>query len=115
MLHALDVIMEKVVRDGKVAVLVSPGFGAGWYTWARGEDSMAEKVLFDPEVVAWVEGGKEGPVPDMEAKYGMEHFYDGGAEDLVIYWVPVGAKFRIDEYDGSESLVLESNEKWVVA
>ena len=25
--------IEKVVRDGKVAVLVSPGYGAGWSTW----------------------------------------------------------------------------------
>ena len=27
--------MDKVVRDGLVAVLVSPGHGAGWYTWAH--------------------------------------------------------------------------------
>ena len=25
--------MEKIVRDGKVAVAVSYGFGAGWSTW----------------------------------------------------------------------------------
>ena len=112
-IHSFDIIMEKVVRDGKVAVLVSPGFGAGWYTWCH--DDMAEALLFDPEVVAWVENGKVGPVPDMKAKYIMYDFYDGGAGDLVVKWVPVGAKFRIDEYDGAESLVLESNEKWVVA
>ena len=112
-INALDVIMEKVVRDGKVAVLVSPGFGAGWYTWNREEN--AEAILFDPEVVAWVENGKEGPVPSMEDKYGWDYFYDGGACDLIIKWVPAGAKFRIDEYDGAESLVLESEEKWVTA
>ena len=28
--------MDKVIRDGKVAVLYSPGFGAGWSTWSRG-------------------------------------------------------------------------------
>lgn len=115
MLHALDVIMEKVVRDGKVAVLVSPGFGAGWYTWARTDDAKAECLLFDPEMVEWVLAGKNGEPPDLEAKYGLEHLYTGGAEDLVVQWVPVGAKFRIHEYDGSESLVLESDEKWVIA
>ena len=26
--------MQKVIRDGKVAVLYSPGYGAGWYTWS---------------------------------------------------------------------------------
>lgn len=25
--------MDKVIKDGKVAVLYSPGFGAGWFTW----------------------------------------------------------------------------------
>lgn len=104
---------DKVVRDGRVAVLVSPGFGAGWSTWADRE--LRERLLFDPEVVAWVEAGKEGPLPDLEAKYGDHYFYDGGAGDLMIEWVPVGVKFRIHEYDGSESLVRESEEEWVVA
>ena len=104
---------DKVVRDGRVAVLVSPGFGAGWSTWADRE--LRERLLFDPEVVAWVEAGKEGPLPDLEAKYGDHYFYDSGAGDLMIEWVPVGVKFRIHEYDGSESLVRESEEEWVVA
>jgi hypothetical protein len=112
MLHALDVLAERVIRDGRVAVLVSPGFGAGWSSWADRE--LRERVLFDPEVVAWVEGGKRGPLPDLEEKYG-DHFYDGGASDLMIEWVPVGVKFRIHEYDGSESLVRESEEEWFVA
>ena len=113
MVHSLDVLAERVVRAGRVAVLVSPGFGAGWSSWADAE--LQERLLFDPEVVAWVEGGKEGPLPNLEAKYGDAYFYDGGASDLMIEWVPVGAKFRIHEYDGSESLVRESEEEWFVA
>ena len=103
--------MEKVVRDGKVAVLVSPGFGAGWYTWNR----ERPECLYDADMVAWVEGGKEGSMPDLEAKYGWEYFYDGGASDLIIYWLAVGTQFRIDEYDGSESLVLAQEERWETA
>ena len=74
--HSLDVLAERVVRDGRVAVLVSPGFGAGWSTWADRE--LRKRLLFDPEVVAWVEGGKVGSLPDMEEKYGDDYFYDGG-------------------------------------
>ena len=107
-------MMEKVIRDGMVAVLYSPGHGAGWYSWAITQDGV-EAVLFDPEVVAWVEGGKVGPVPDMEAKYGFEHFYDGGADDLMIEWIPVGTKFRIREYDGYESAILIHEDKWITA
>lgn len=113
MLHALDVLAERVVRDGKVAVLYSPGFGAGWSTWADKE--IRERLLFDPEVVAWVEGGKSGPLPDIESKYGDEYVYDGGASELRIRWVPLGARFRIHEYDGSESVILDDEDDWVVA
>ena len=113
MLHALDVVAERVVRDGKVAVLYSPGFGAGWSTW--GEDELRDRLLFDPEVVAWVEGGKVGSLPDLEAKYGVDHFYDGGASDLMIRWVPIGSRFRVHEYDGSERVVLFEEEDWVLA
>ncbi len=111
--HSLDVLAERVVRDGKVAVLYSPGFGAGWSTW--GEDELRDRLLFDPEVVAWVEGGKVGSLPDLEAKYGVDHFYDGGASDLMIRWVPIGSRFRVHEYDGSESVVLFEEEDWVLA
>ena len=88
--------IPKVERDGKVAVIVSPGFGAGWSTWA--DDS--EAAAFDPDVVAWIEGGKVGGTEAFGEKYG----YTGGLRDVVIEWVPKGCRFEIDEYDGSESL-----------
>ena len=36
--------MEKLIVDGKVAVLVSRGFGAGWSTWM----SDYPECVFDP-------------------------------------------------------------------
>ena len=103
--------VKKVIRDGKVAVLVSPGYGAGWSTWAHGD--LAEVCLFDPLVVEWVENGKNGPVP--VAQYEEEYFYVGGADDLVVEWVPVGTAFYIHEYDGSESLRFREDMGWSVA
>jgi hypothetical protein len=41
--------------------------------------------------------------------------YDGGVEDLVVQWVPVGTAFRIHEYDGSESIEIKEEINWVVA
>ena len=103
--------MERCVRDGRVAVLVSPGFGAGWFSWHG-----IEALLFDPAVVELVESGAEASVIEQycEEVYGSDPYY-GGARDLVVQWVPVGARFRIHEYDGSESLVYESEERWFVA
>jgi hypothetical protein len=103
--------MNKVIRDGKVAVLVSPGFGAGWSTW----NTEHPECVFDPAVVEWVENGKAGPVPKLAELRGWDYMYEGGAGDLIIYWLPEGSRFRIDEYDGSESLVLESEEQWMTA
>ncbi len=103
--------IDKVIRDGKVAVLYSPDFGAGWFTW----NTEHPQCLYDPDVVAWVEQGKsDEQFPDLEDKYG-DYFYDGGRHDLVIAWVPEGTLFRIDEYDGSETLVLASDQEWQTA
>lgn len=113
MVNALDVVAERVVRDGYVAVLYSPGYGAGWSTWA--EKKLREQLMYDPVMVAWVQSGKSGPLPDLEERYGDAYFYDGGAGDLEIRWVPIGARFRIHEYDGSESVVLFEEEDWVIA
>jgi hypothetical protein len=103
--------MDKIVRDGMVAVLVSPGFGAGWYTWNK---EMPE-LLFDPTLVDLVLSGAESEELVAYADLKYPEGYTGGAGDLIVKWVPEGAQFRIDEYDGSESLVLESEEVWITA
>ena len=117
---------NKVVRDGKVAVLVSPGFGVGWSSWAP--TALKELYLFDPTVVAWVEGGKQGSVPlahfaeyaaanknpDDDAYYDTP-FNPGGADNLKIVWVPIGTMFRITEYDGFENIIYMKNMVFHVA
>ena len=103
--------VEKVYRDGKVAVLISPGFGAGWSTWAH--YPLGDQILYDPIVVAWVEGGKVGPVP--VEHYGEKYLYTGGADKLEIVWIPIGTAFKVNEYDGSESLQLKEDDLWEVA
>ena len=95
--------MSKVVRDGKVAVLVSPGYGAGWSTWNHRD------LCFCPPMVAWVEGGKVGEPPVPEDVFG------GGAEQLKIVWVDEGVQFKITEYDGAESIEFRDSGDWVTA
>lgn len=101
--------MEKVVRNGRVAVLYSPGFGAGWTTWGAPEEAM-----FHPDLVAWVEGDKKGDLGAILKRLGWD-FYAGGGDDLTIEWMPEGAVFRIDEYDGSESIVMSGDDSWITA
>lgn len=104
--------MEKVIRDGEVAVLYSPGYGAGWYSWNK--DHAA--CLFHPKVVEMVEAGRQKEITDefMEQLLGVEYFYAGGAVDLRIKWLPIGTAFTISDYDGNES-VQTSSELMIIA
>lgn len=93
--------MEKVIRDGKVAVLVSPGWGAGWYSW-----NSHEELLFHPKVVEMVEKGKAKDITEewVKEETGFADVYCGGADELQIEWLPEGTAFRIEEFDGNETL-----------
>lgn len=100
--------MDKIVRDGMVAVLVSRGYGAGWVTW----ESVSP---FSPELVEAIEAGKTGDdLVGVAAKLYPEA-YHGGAADLTVQWVPQGSLFRITEYDGAESLEVRDTMDWMVA
>lgn len=102
---------EKVVRDGKVAILVSRGHGAGWSSW----NSEHPDCITHPEIVAMVE--REAPAAEIEAKASelWPDGYWGGAEGLRIEWVAEGAQYRVDEYDGAESLDYNDAGYWSVA
>ena len=103
--------MEKVVLDGKVAVLVSHGFGAGWSTW----NYQYPEMLFDPVIVKMLDDGKSQDeiLAYCAVKYPEGYF--GGIDDLTVHWLPVGTHFRIHEYDGSESLEVKEDMHWEVA
>ncbi len=102
---------EKLIRDGKVAVLISPGFGAGWSTWGSG---LAEMLLFDREIVEAVLAEDRKLAAEIaKRKAGDEYLYTGGADDLEVEWLPVGTAFEVDEYDGSESLRTVADLCWV--
>lgn len=113
--------LPKLIRDGKVAVLYSPGYGAGWYSW-----HSIEELLYDPVLVEMVEAYRvnERPTPEQVfdftesverhcSKY--KDCYFGGADDLEVMWLPVGTNFRIHEYDGSETVEVRDEMHWMVA
>lgn len=102
--------MKKLIRDGQVAVLYSPGFGAGWSTW----NQELPELMFDPVIVEFVEKEQWDELAVYAAlKY--PGIYDGGMRDLEIAWIDVGTEFRIHEYDGSESIEVKEELAWLVA
>ena len=101
--------MNKVIRDGKVAVLISYGFGAGFYTWGA-----PLEAIFDPKLIELVESEDfDGAVKYIETTY--PDVYTGGVEDLEVVQVDEGEEFIINEYDGSESIQFKSETQWITA
>lgn len=103
--------IPKLIRDGKVAILVSHGFGAGWYTW-----HYDERLLFEPKIVEMLENGADPHKIESycEKTYGDELYY-GGVDGLAVHWLPIGTQFKIDEYDGAETLIVSNDVCWITA
>lgn len=87
----------------KVGIIYSPGYGAGWSTWGVPE------MALDQELAHAIENGEPYYVLSEIAERNWHHSHHGGLYDCVVEWVELGTEFRIEEYDGSESLVFSSN------
>ena len=102
--------IKKLIRNGQVAVLYSPGFGAGWSTW----NQEVPELVFEPVIVDFVEKEQwEELTTYVTLKY--PGLYDGGMRDLEIVWLDVGTEFKINEYDGSESIEVKEEMLWLTA
>ena len=101
--------MEKVIREGKVGVLVSPGFGAGFSTWG-----YPTEAIFNPTLIELVENEKWQEAIDY-CESTWSDGYSGGVQDLRVAWIPEGTKFQITEYDGSESIEFLEDIDWITA
>lgn len=103
--------MQKVIRDGKVAVLYSPGYGAGWSTWY-----VPVEGIFHPELIEAVERNATADIIESITKrlFG-DSTYAGGAEQLEIEWIEEGEMFTIVERNGYESIVYEKDRQYLTA
>ncbi len=100
--------MNKVIQNGKVAVLISPGFGAGWSTW----NSEYPEMLFDPGMVDLVINGDQEQMRAY-AELKWPDAYMGGLSKLEVEWVEQGRLIKINEYDGSESIEYQDSDDWI--
>ena len=97
---------EKVIRDGMVAVLYSPGYGAGWSTWTH-DDELRKFVTFDRRLVAAAERNATGDEVEelLTDILGPDTYVTtGGWDKIKLAWIEQGDVFQIVEYDGSESI-----------
>ena len=106
--------MTKCIRDGKVAILYSPGFGAGWSTW--NDDKYREFLLHDEKLVELVETKQKGKIVEyVKSVYPGEYLTLLDLAKLEVEWVSSGTQFIITEYDGSEGIEYNYDNFWNVA
>ena len=82
----------------KIGVLVSTGFGAGWSTLNSPECAL------DQELVGAIEANLAADQIKAIAERNWPDAYLGGLLDCYVEWVDEGTAFRIEEYDGAESI-----------
>jgi hypothetical protein len=104
---------ERYVKDGKVAVLYSPEYGAGWSTWGNLPvfDANIVRILLDESLSRSEQNQKIEKY--CESAYPDE--YLGGVENLRIKWLPIGTHFIFLEDDGYESIMVRDAMAWIVA
>jgi hypothetical protein len=110
----------RVERDGLVAVLIHPHYGAGWSTAAN--DDEKQLLMFDPHIVDILLREKEystreqltQDIKNVCALKGYRSYIEG-AEYLAVTWIPKGQLFIVDEYEGYENVVFPHHIKWIEA
>ena len=102
-------------ENGNIAVIYSPGFGAGWYTW----NSEYPEMVYDPSIVSILLSGdteeNKTQAVILHASIKYPDAYLGGVDDLTVRFLKPGTLFRINEYDGSESIETQDNIDWMIA
>lgn len=99
-----------------IEVLVSSGFGAGWSTWNATERAYDKRVVdlfkkYGPNITA----EQEKTIAKTIGAMGYDTPYMGGWKNIHIEVVPRGALYwRINEYDGAESLEIFDSHDWTM-
>ena len=104
-------------ENGEIGVLISKGFGAGWSTWNQAEIAYDKRVveyfLEHYNDANWMNKIGSRHTNDVQDEFirllqtwGYDSVYIRGFVDCELYFVPSGTPFRIEEYDGSESLTI---------
>jgi hypothetical protein len=103
-------VLRKLVRDGHVAILISPDYGSGWYSW----NPDFPEILFDPAMIRLVE---ENKFDELEIYVTLKYpeIHKHALRDLEVEWIREGVEFRIKEHDGSETIEFKDEVDWIVA
>lgn len=98
-----------------IKVVISPGFGGGFsadlYDWTSEERF---KLVTHPQLIEAVENGEATSelISQICKELGKPRPYLGGLFELKVVEVPKGSLFRINEYNGHESVEIFNKKEW---
>ena len=86
---------------GEIGVIISSGYGAGWSSWNSDEEFLSMDSCL---VEMCLRKAGEDEVKKYCVKNKIDAFM-GGWAGCSVEFIDEGTAFRIDEYDGSETLI----------
>lgn len=104
--------MDKVKKDGNVAVLISTGYGEGWSSC--NDFSQRDTLCMDARIVKPALDGDIARAVEIAEEL-CPDLYTGGADTLEVVWVKEGSRFEIREYDGHEYIHVIGDHSYMVA
>ena len=96
-----------------VEVLVSKGYGAGWSTWNDPQLAYDKRVVklfkqYGPNI----NSRQADEIINAIHAMGYDKPYMGGWKNIQIEVVPCAKFWRINEYDGAETIEILNTSKW---
>ncbi len=129
-------MVNKLIVDGKVAVIYKPGLGLGWYTDHGIEDLLFDEKLAKLILLANFQQNRHEQTRDENIHkqvlqymkevedraytfscYGRDIQFkiisDTYLYSLYIKWIPVDKKIFLTQYDGAETIHVEDKVPWI--
>lgn len=113
-----------VNEEGKVAVMYSPGFGAGWSSreWCNSDNPKEQEIrAFDKDIVEAIlkkDYKLAASLVNLKAS-GVDKeddsFLEKTARKVCVEWLDPGEEIKIFEYDGSDDIVSKQDGGWMRA
>lgn len=103
--------MKKLERDGKIAVVYSPGWGSTWSQNAPAPE--AEILRMHSEIAGAVLSGDIARAKKIAGRLIGHRAND--VDQLEVVWVPKGSQFEITEYDGLEFVHVIGSREYLTA
>lgn len=99
----------------EVAVVYSPDYGGGWSTWRDVDPTDARVAVLTmtgaEATLGFMQYGEPETILFKDRKF-YPYLPSETHDELDIVWLPAGTLYKVEEYDGAESVIRAQNMDW---